>query len=93
MGVQIIPAIFIVIVIISNLLIDTSYPASSYKKVKVTNTSTSVSDPGVCNCANNAMKAGTIDFNQSLQDSCANYANTLTQSQKENRVREAINCL
>ena len=97
MGVQIIPAIFIVIVIISNLLIDTSYPSfkevDSVKQVEVTNTSTSVSDPGVCNCANNAMKAGTIDFNQSLQDSCANYANTLTQSQKENRVMEVINCL
>jgi len=98
MGVQIIPAIFIVIVIISNLLIDTSYPSDEYKQlnkeaVEAKNTSTSVSDPGVCNCANNAMKAGTIDFNQSLQDSCANYANTLTQSQKENRVMEVINCL
>ena len=97
MGVQIIPAIIIVLTIISSFLIDTSYPldkeVESVKQVEVTNTSTSVSDPGICNCANNAMKAGTIDFNQSLQDSCANYANTLTQSQKENRVIEAFNCL
>ena len=97
MGVQIIPAIIIVLTIISSFLIDTNYPLDkeldSVKLVEVINTSTSVSDPGVCNCANNAMKAGTIDFNQSLQDSCANYANTLTQSQKENRVIEAFNCL
>ena len=97
MGVQIIPAIFIVIVVISNLLIDTSYrpskKANSLKQVEVTNSLPSVSDPGVCKCTNNAMKAGTIDFNQSLQDSCVNYANTLTQSQKDNRVMEAFNCL
>ena len=54
--------------------------------------SSSVSDPGVCNCWNNAMKAGTANFNQSIQTRCENYAATLTQSEKEARVRRAFNC-
>jgi len=54
--------------------------------------SSSVSDPGVCNCVNNAMKAGTVNFSESIQKRCENYAKTLTQSQKEARVRQAFNC-
>lgn len=61
MGVQIIPAIFIVIVIISNLLIDTSYPSDNYKKLYkesvearnsgiIENSLEVTNDPFACDC-------------------------------------------
>ena len=52
--------------------------------------SSSVSDPGVCNCWNNAMKAGTA--NPKYSNKMWKYAATITQSEKEARVRRAFNC-
>ena len=50
-----------------------------------TGCSSGPSDPGVCNCAQNAMKITTADFDQDLQTRCEEYSATLSQSEKEER--------
>ena len=47
--------------------------------------------PDICDCTNNAKNVQTYAFSQSLQTRCENYSNRLTQSQKQQRVREAMN--
>ena len=47
--------------------------------------------PDVCDCTRNAAKIGTYAFDQSLQSRCENYSYRLTDSQKRQRVNQAIN--
>jgi len=47
--------------------------------------------PDICDCTQNAMNIGTYSYNESLQARCENYSNQLTESQKRQRVNEAIN--
>ena len=46
--------------------------------------------PDICDCTRNAAQAGTYAFDQSLQSRCENYSNRLTESQKRQRVNQAI---
>ncbi len=55
------------------------------------NTTSSV--PTACSCAKNAMKAGTSDFDQSIQTACEEYAATLTQEQRVERAMKALECI
>ena len=50
-----------------------------------TGCSSGPSDPGVCNCAQNAMKITTQDFDQDLQTKCEEYSATLSESEKQER--------
>jgi hypothetical protein len=55
--------------------------------------STTSSVPTACSCAKNAMKAGTSDFDQSIQTACEEYAATLTQEQRVERAMKALECI
>ena len=55
------------------------------------NTTSSV--PTACACAKNAMKAGTSDFDQSIQTACEEYAATLTQEKRVERAMKALECI
>lgn len=55
------------------------------------NTTSSI--PTACSCAKNAMKAGTSDFDQSVQTACEEYAATLTQEQRVERAMKALECI
>lgn len=46
--------------------------------------------PDICDCTRNAARAGTYAFDESLQSRCEDYAKRLTESQKRQRVNEAI---
>ena len=46
--------------------------------------------PDVCDCMRNAARVGTYAFDQSLQSRCENYSNRLSESQKRQRVSQAI---
>lgn len=50
-----------------------------------TGCSSGPSDPGVCNCAQNAMKITTPDFDQDLQTKCEEFSATLSESEKQER--------
>tara|TARA_Y100000994_G_scaffold222631_1_gene203010 strand:+ start:408 stop:530 length:123 start_codon:yes stop_codon:yes gene_type:complete len=39
------------------------------------------------------MKAGTSDFNQSIQTACEEYAATLTQEERVERAMKALECI
>ena len=55
------------------------------------NTSESTSDgPDICDCVVNAQMIGTAGFNEDLQNQCEIYSASLSESEKNNRVFEAI---
>ena len=72
MGILTIPGFIVIIMIVSTLV-------SNFLDPKL-------HDPGICVCADNAMLAGTDDFDEIIQQNCANYSNSLTEEQKKERV-------
>ena len=58
-----------------------------------TSSDTTSTAPSACACAKNAMKAGTNEFNQSIQTACEEYAATLTQDQRMERAMKALECI
>lgn len=55
-----------------------------------TGCSSGPSDPGVCNCAQNAMKITTPDFDQDLQTKCEEFSATLSESEKQERALKTL---
>jgi hypothetical protein len=45
--------------------------------------------PDVCDCLQNAMNAGTYEYDEYLQASCEEYSSRLTEAQKSQRISEA----
>jgi len=49
--------------------------------------------PSACSCAKNATKAGTNEFDQSLQTACREYMNIINQDERVERAMEGLECI
>lgn len=61
--------------------------------INSTEPNTTSTIPSACSCAKNAMKAGTNEFDQSIQTACEKYMNIINQEERVERAMEGLECI
>ncbi|RVU25566.1 hypothetical protein EOJ36_03880 [Sandaracinomonas limnophila] len=65
-------------------------PQTSYSGSSSTSAS-NLSAPDICDCVTNAQLINTNNFNSELQRDCENYSQSISKSERTQRVQEAMN--